>query len=90
MSVVSIEEIYYGLTYKDAHRKKAWFGNFITCRCEALPVTIEIAQQCGIWRGQFRQQGITRSQADLFPKLKGLKREIIYLKNYMRYTGEPT
>jgi predicted nucleic acid-binding protein len=29
MSVVSIEEIYYGLTYKDAHRKKAWFKNFI-------------------------------------------------------------
>jgi len=65
MSVISVEEIYYGLSYKDARRKQAWFENFIKCRCEVLPVSIEIVQQCGIWRGRFRQQGITRSQADL-------------------------
>ena len=65
MSVISIEEIYYGLTYKDAHRKKRWFDHFVQFRCEVLPITTDIAKQCGIWRGQFRQQGITRSQADL-------------------------
>lgn len=39
--------------------------HFVKYPCEVLPVTIEIVKQCGIWRGQFRQQGITRSQADL-------------------------
>ncbi len=40
MSVVSVEEIYYGLTYKDARKKWTWFENFIQSRCEVLPVTI--------------------------------------------------
>jgi predicted nucleic acid-binding protein len=65
MSAVSVEEIYYGLTYKDARKKWAWFENFVQSRCEVLPVTTDIAKQCGILRGQFRLQGITRSQADL-------------------------
>ena len=77
MSVVSIEEIYYGLTYKDAHRKKAWFKNFIKFRCEVLPITIEIAQQCGILRGRFRQQGITRSQADLLIGATALRHDLV-------------
>ena len=65
LSAVSVEEIYYGLTYKDARKKWAWFENFVQSRCEVLPVTTDIAKQCGILRGQFRLQGITRSQADL-------------------------
>ena len=43
----------------------AWFEKFVQSRCEVLPVTTDIAKQCGILRGQFRLQGITRSQADL-------------------------
>ncbi|MDM8564550.1 type II toxin-antitoxin system VapC family toxin [Candidatus Halobeggiatoa sp. HSG11] len=65
ISAISIEEIHYGLNYKDANKKKIWFNNFVQSRCEVLPITTEIAKQCGIWRGRFRQQGITRSQADL-------------------------
>jgi len=65
MSAVSVEEIYYGLTYKDARKKWAWFETFVQSRCEVLPVTTDIAKQCGILREKFRLQGITRSQADL-------------------------
>jgi len=77
MSVISVEEIYYGLSYKDAHQKQTWFKNFIKYRCEVLPVSIEIVQQCGIWRGRFRQQGITRSQADLLIGATALIHDLI-------------
>jgi len=58
MSVVSVEEIYYGLTYKDALQKLAWFENFLQSRCEILPVTTEIAKQCAVWRGNFVNKGL--------------------------------
>jgi predicted nucleic acid-binding protein len=77
ISVVSVEEIYYGLTYKDAYRKKAWFDNFVQFRGEVLPVTTNIAKQCGIWRGRFRQQGITRSQADLLIGATALRHGLV-------------
>jgi len=44
LSVVTVEEIYYGLT--DARKKWAWFENFLQYRCEILPVTTDIAKQC--------------------------------------------
>ena len=65
LSAVTIEEIYYGLAYKDAHRQTQWFEKFLQSRVEVLPITDAIARQSGIWRGQFRKKGITRSQADL-------------------------
>ena len=77
MSVVSVEEIYYGLTYKDARKKWTWFENFVESRCEVLQVTTDIAKQCGIWRGQFRLQGITRSQADLLIGATALQHDLV-------------
>ena len=77
ISVITVEEIYYGLTYKDARKKWAWFENFVQSRCEVLPVAIEIAKQCGIWRGRFRQQGITRSQADLLIGATAMLHELV-------------
>jgi len=65
ISAVTVEEIYYGLSYKNASKKPAWFENFVQSRSEVLPVTTGIAKQCGTLRGQLRQKGITRSQADL-------------------------
>jgi predicted nucleic acid-binding protein len=77
MSVVSVEEIYYGLTYKDARKKWEWFENFVQSRCEILLVTKDIAKQCGILRGRFRQQGIVRSQADLLIGATALQHELV-------------
>jgi predicted nucleic acid-binding protein len=64
-SVITLEEIYWGLTYKDARRQRAWFEQLIALRGEVLPITSAIAKRCGELRGQFRQQGIIRTQADL-------------------------
>ena len=65
MSVISVEEIYFGLAYKEAPRQLEWFEKLLQVRGEVLPVTLSIAKRCGMLRGNFYKRGITRTQADL-------------------------
>lgn len=65
LSVISVEEVHSGLAHRDAHRQLEWFERFVDQRCRVLPVTRAIARRCGILRGQFRRQGIARTQADM-------------------------
>ncbi|MDF5722807.1 MAG: type II toxin-antitoxin system VapC family toxin [Rhizonema sp. PD37] len=65
LSVITIEEIYYGLTAKPNPRIQNWFKNFLTTHCQILPITSEIAKCSGELRGFLRTQGKRRSQADL-------------------------
>ena len=65
LSTVTLEEIYFGLTYKDAYKQLVWFESFVEELAVIRPVTAEIAQYAGTLRARFRQQGITRSQADM-------------------------
>lgn len=65
VSVITVEEIYFGLTYKQAERQRSWFERFLKFRGEILPITKPIARQCGVLRGKFRKQGIPRTQADM-------------------------
>jgi toxin FitB len=84
LSAISVEEIYYGLTYKDARKKWAWFEHFLQFRCEILPVTTDIAKQSAIWRGEFRKQGITRSQADLLIGATAFKHNLVLVTRNTR------
>lgn len=45
LSVMTIEEIYYGLTAKPNSRIQNWFENFLTTHCQILPITSEIAKR---------------------------------------------
>ena len=65
LSVVTVEEIYCGLSHRNANRKMEWFDKFVQLRCHVFPVTHNIAKQCGVLRGQFLRDGISRTQADL-------------------------
>lgn len=65
LSVISLEEILYGLTSKPNIRIKAWFQGFWVDYCTVLPITAEIAQSSGFLRGRLRTQGKPRSQADI-------------------------
>lgn len=65
ISVISVEEIYYGLSYKNAQKQLNWFHDFLRYRCQIFSITPQIAQKCGELRAKLRQQGITRTQADL-------------------------
>jgi len=65
ISVITVEEIYCGLSHKEATRKQEWFDKFLNLRCGILPINTEISKRCGVLRGQFLRNGITRTQADL-------------------------
>lgn len=65
ISVVTVEEISYGLTWRPIPRIAAWFDGFLERHCEVLPITAEIAHLSGQLRGQLQLQGETRTQADM-------------------------
>ena len=65
LSVVTLEEIHYGLSWRPNDRIRSWFERFLTEQCRVLPVTDDIARRAGDLRGRFRAKGETRSQADM-------------------------
>lgn len=88
LSVITLEEIYCGLSYKEAAKQRAWFEKFLQHRCEVLPVSSAIAMQCGILRGRFLQEGITRTQADLLIAATALDHKIpLATKNVKDFKG---
>jgi predicted nucleic acid-binding protein len=66
MSVITLEELYYGISWKPNPRVLEWLNGFLAGYVEVLPVNEGIARTAGILRGQFQAKGIVRTQADLF------------------------
>ncbi|MCP4692085.1 MAG: type II toxin-antitoxin system VapC family toxin [Desulfobacterales bacterium] len=66
LSVVTVEEIFCGLSHLNALKKMEWFERFLRARCDILPISPAIARRCGMLRGRFLKNGVTRTQADLF------------------------
>lgn len=64
VSVVTLEEIMFGLAWKPNRRILTWFTSFVVETCEVVPITQRIAERAGAMRGELRARGITRSQAD--------------------------
>jgi predicted nucleic acid-binding protein len=54
ISVITLEEIIYGLNAKPNARIQSWFQEFLKTYCQVLPVTSEIAQCAGELRGKLR------------------------------------
>ncbi len=65
LSVITVEEIFYGLAWKPQPRIRAWFASFLETRCSLLPVTPNIAKHGGQLRGEMQARGKARSQADM-------------------------
>ena len=65
LSVITIEEIAFGLAWKPAPAKSAWFDAFTQRHCQTLSLTSEIARYAGRLRGRLLADGISRTQADL-------------------------
>ena len=64
-SVVSIEEVRYGLSWRPTQRVEIWFSEFLAGFCDVLPVTEAVARRAGDLRGRFQAIGETRTQADM-------------------------
>jgi len=65
VSVVTIEEVHFGLGWKPNPRVLSWFEGFIENHCEVLPITPVIAIRSGQLRGQLQAMGQVRRQADM-------------------------
>lgn len=65
LSVVTVEEIFFGLIWKPNPRIQSWFEAFLNTYCHTYAVTDEIARCAGRLRGTLASQGQTRTQADM-------------------------
>lgn len=65
ISVITLEELLFGLTRKAMRLKLQWLEDFLACQCEILPATPMIARSAGILRGRLAAQGITRHPSDM-------------------------
>ncbi len=65
LSVVTLEELYFGLGLKPSARMETWLREFVERHCEILPVTEGIAHRCGTMRAEHRRRGRPRTQADM-------------------------
>ena len=65
LSVVSLEEIRFGLAWKPNAKIAAWFERFLAEQCQILPVTGDIARRGGDLRGRLQARGRPRTQADM-------------------------
>jgi predicted nucleic acid-binding protein len=65
LSVVTVEEVSFGLAWRPNARVADWFGCFLEAHCEVLPVSLEIVRRAGDLRGALMSKGIPRTQADM-------------------------
>jgi predicted nucleic acid-binding protein len=65
ISVITLEEIHCGLSWRPNVAIQAWFETFLAESCEVLPITTAIAARAGQLRGGFRSEGRQRTQADM-------------------------
>jgi predicted nucleic acid-binding protein len=65
ISVVTVEELFYGLTRNRNARIQRWFEAFIDSYCTVLDITPPITRHAGVLRGQLAARGRVRSQADM-------------------------
>jgi predicted nucleic acid-binding protein len=65
VSVVTIEEVQFGLSWKPNPRVLSWFEGFIENHCEVLSITPVIAIRSGQLRGQLQAMNQVRRQADM-------------------------
>lgn len=65
LSVITLDEIHFGLAWKNHPRIRQWFEYFLQQHCTVLPITTAIARLAGELRGSLQAQGQTRTQADM-------------------------
>lgn len=65
ISVISLEELVFGLTRKALRMKLQWLDEFLASQCEILAVTPIIARSAGILRGKLAAQGLIRHPSDM-------------------------
>lgn len=88
LSVVTLEEVVYGLSWRPNERIARWFEAYVEQHCELLPVTPQIAVRSGELRGRFRSQGRPHHQADmLIAATAEIERRALVTRNVRDFEG---
>ena len=66
ISVVTIDELFFGLSWQPRPGIRTWLERFLASRCKVLDMTESIAQLGGELRGRLRASGQVRTQADMW------------------------
>ena len=65
LSVVTIEEMAFGVAWRPSAKLQTAFDRIVNTWPHILPITPEIAARAGLLRGQLQQSGHTRTAADM-------------------------
>ena len=65
VSVITLEELVFGLTQRTLPLKRQWLDDFLTSQCEILPVSPAVAVSAGALRGRLAASGSTRHPSDM-------------------------
>lgn len=65
LSVVTLDELYFGLAWKPHPRIRLWLDDFVRDYCEVLAISPDIARFAADLRGNMQAQGEPRTQADM-------------------------
>jgi predicted nucleic acid-binding protein len=65
LSVITVEEVYFGLSRRPLPKVQSWFESFVDRRCKVLAVDDDVARRAGQLRGRLSSEGETRTQADM-------------------------
>lgn len=88
LSVISVEEILFGLSWKPRPRVLEWFEGFLASNCEVLPVTESIARRAGVLRATLAGKGQVRTQADMLLAATALAHDLtVVTRNQRDFEG---
>ncbi len=65
ISTITVDELYFGLSWKPNPRIRLWLEDFLEGYCTLLPITEKVARYAGEIRGNLQEKGQTRTQADM-------------------------
>jgi predicted nucleic acid-binding protein len=65
LSVITLEEVFFGLALRRNSRVERWFEAFLDIGCRVVEVTAPIAKHAGVLCGQLAARGRARAQPDM-------------------------
>lgn len=65
VSVITLDELTFGLAKRPLPMKSQWLEEFLNLHCEILAITPAVARCSGAMRGQFAARGVSRHPFDM-------------------------